>query len=74
MCFKYEEEYPGGCWDHMEWGLGERNIGDGSLINLLEDQYGVEFQSANEFLTEFFHFMEQMHERGIVKPKSEETA
>lgn len=69
MCFKYEEEYPGSCWDYMEWGLGERDIGDGSLINLLKDGYGVEFQSADAFLGEFFKFMEQMHERGIMRPK-----
>ena len=73
MCFKYEKEYPSGCWDYMEWGLGERNIGDGSLIHLLEDQYGVEFRSTDEFRIEFFRFMEQMHERGIVRPKSEEA-
>ena len=67
MCFKYEEMYEGGCWDFLEFGIGDRDVGDGSITNILEDEYGVEI--GEEFIDRFLRFMEQMHEQGIIKPK-----
>ena len=72
MCFKYEEEYEGGCWDYLEFGQGDRNVGDGSLTHILEDEYGAEINA--EFISEFLRFLEQMHDRGIIKPKPKEAA
>ena len=72
MCFKYEELYSGTCWDYMEWGIGERSIGDGSLLHLLEDEYGADID-WEQFKQEFFKFMETMHEKTIIKPKLNET-
>lgn len=71
MCFKYEDLYPGGCWDYLEWGVGERQIGDGCLIHLIEDEYGAEITDSGAFIKEFFTFCEAMHERGVMRPKKE---
>ena len=73
MCFKHEESYPRACWDYMEWGEGERSVGDGSLLHLLEDEYGIDV-NWEKFKGEFFQFMERMHDQGIIKPKLEDAA
>ena len=66
MCFKYEDLYPSCCWD-IPFVYG-REI-EPQMWEWL-DSFGVELADAETFCQEFFSFMEQMHERDIIKPKT----
>lgn len=67
MCFKYEAQYYGHCWD------GPFIYGREAEPMMYEwfDSLGAELADAEQFCRDFFAFMEGMHERGVIKPKAE---
>lgn len=70
MCFKYEDRYPGGCWD-APFVYGRET--EPAIWEWL-DNFGVELVDVEQFRLDFFTFMEVMHDRGIIKPKTEAPA
>lgn len=66
MCFKYEDLYSGSCWDVPFLYGRETEPAMWEWLDLL----GVELADAETFRQEFFTFMEGVHERSIIKPKT----
>ena len=69
---KYEEQYPGFCWDYM-FGLYPEQE-DGDIRTFLGDSYGVEVVNDTEFERRLIETFEKMHEDGIIRPKKDEAA
>lgn len=65
MCMKYEESYPGSCWDYLFFDTGRQE----SIIELLRDYYGTEIVDSERFRYRFFDLIEKFHEEGIIKPR-----
>ncbi len=76
MCFKYEEQYDAGCWDFLEWGISDNCPeckaelpAPDCIVRLLEEFYDVQFHDVNKFMDRMLRFFEELHEKGIIKPK-----
>ena len=68
MCMKYEDDYTA-CFDYM---MFEENYEEYSLKLMLRDWYGMKIMDEKEFRGRLFELFESAHEKGIVRPLTEE--
>mgnify|MGYP001560385542 CR=1 FL=1 len=74
MCWKYEDIYPGQCWDLLEKGVfWSDDAGDGSLPAFLSEFCGITVVNRDAFLEAFFKMCETLHEVGIIRPADKEV-
>ena len=67
MCFRYEEQYGGVCWDHFtnNWDSTETP----TLVEFLAEETNMEVVKADDFSSRVIKFFETLHEDGVVRPK-----
>lgn len=71
MCFKYEDFYPGYCWDLLEkGGFWQDEASDGSFPAFLAEFCGIEVVDRDAFLRAFFAMCEVLHDNGTIRPNS----
>lgn len=76
MCWKHEAVY-GACFDYLFFHTPEAKhddpMFDGSLFQILQDQYHVEIVNVAAFRVVIEKALDCAHEAGWIKPKNPKT-